>query len=217
MENARLLCYNGPKEMIPMEIIEKLKKRGFLAEWFDTAGEAADFVAADIGSGKSVGIGGSVTIRTLGLDKRLADQNCAVHWHWTAENKSEALAKAQQADVYLCSANAIDSDGILYNIDGTGNRVSALAFGPGEVYVIAGVNKLVQGSMAEAIDRIKTEACGKNARRLGLDTPCARLDRCVGADGCRSAQRMCKVTSRTEFAPGGRKFHVILVNEPLGY
>ncbi len=200
-----------------MTLMEKLEKRGFIAHHFATAAEAAAFVLDSIPAGKTVGVGGSVTIRDLGLEQALKDKGCPVFWHWTAQDKAEALRRAQQADVYLCSANAIDSEGRLYNIDGTGNRVSALAFGPGEVFVVAGCNKLVEGGEAEAIERIKTQACGKNARRLGLNTPCAKLDRCAGPDGCRSPQRMCKAHLRLDFAPGGRPFHVVLVDEPLGY
>jgi hypothetical protein len=196
---------------------ERLTGRGFIVHHFATGEEAARFVLESIPSGRSVGIGGSMTVRTLRLDERLAAKGCPVYWHWTAQNKAEALRRAQQADVYLASANAIDEGGILYNIDGTGNRVSALLFGPGEVFVIAGANKLVKGGEKEAIERIKTQACGQNARRLGLNTPCAKLNHCVGEDGCASPQRMCNVLQKIERAPGGRPFHVVLVDEELGY
>lgn len=196
---------------------EKLTRRGFIAHHFATGEEAARFVLESIPAGRSVGIGGSMTVKTLRLDERLTEKGCPVSWHWTAENKPEALRRAQQAEVYLSSANAIDEEGVLYNIDGTGNRVSALSFGPGEVFVIAGANKRVEGGEKAAIERIKTQACGRNARRLGLNTPCAKLNRCVGEGGCASPQRMCNVVQKLERAPGGRAFHVVLVDEALGY
>ena len=198
-------------------LVERLAARGFSVHSFKTGEEAAEFVLRSVPAGRSVGIGGSMTVRTLRLDERLSEKGCPVYWHWTAENKLEALRRAQQADVYLCSVNAIDESGVLYNIDGTGNRVSALSFGPGEVFVIVGANKRVSGGREAAISRIKTQACGKNARRLGLNTPCAKLDRCVGEEGCRSPQRMCNVVQALERAPGGRTFHVVLVDEALGY
>ena len=192
---------------------EKLTGRGFIAHRFATGEEAARFVLESIPAGRSVGIGGSMTVRALKLDERLTEKGCIVYWHWTADNKPEALRRAQQADVYLSSANAIDEAGVLYNIDGTGNRVSALSFGPGEVFVIAGVNKRVEGGEEAAIERIKTQACGKNARRLGLNTPCAS-GHCNVSECTRS---MCNIILTLEHAPGAKTTKVVLINEDLGY
>lgn len=199
------------------EIAKKIEARGFIVHEFETAQEAAAFVAETIPAGKSVGIGGSVTVRTLALDKTLAAKGCEVYWHWTAEDKRAALLNAQTADYYLASANAIDESGVIYNIDGNGNRIGSLMFGRAEAFIIAGKNKLVAGGEKEAIERIKTKACGPNARRLGLKTPCSVNDCCIGPEGCKSPDRMCKLTSIMERVPGGKKVHVVLVNEELGY
>ena len=194
--------------------LSALRENGFDARWFATAAEAGDALCAEL-KGKTVGIGGSVTVEQMGLGDRLSREN-TVFWHWR-QPAAEARKNAMAAEVYLLSANAVSETGALVNIDGTGNRVSALSFGPGEVFVIAGVNKRVEGGEEAAIERIKTQACGKNARRLGLNTPCARLNRCVGEGGCASPQRMCNVVQKIERAPGGRAFHVVLIDEALGY
>ena len=100
------------------------------------------------------------------------------------------------------------------NIDGTGNRVGALIAGPKQVIVIAGANKLVPGSIPQGLARVKSIACPQNARRLGLDAPCAQADQCDAAHCTRS---MCNVTSILERPVGGHKVTIILVDEEAGY
>lgn len=191
-----------------------LSARRFLPEVFDTAEEAKAAALAIIG-GKSVGIGGSATVRDMGLAEALQANGNEVWWHWLAakEAKQAARDKALMADVYMCSANALTTDGRLVNIDGTGNRAAGLIYGPHEVVVIVGKNKIVNG-LDEAVDRIKRDACPQNARRLGLDTPCARTGQCYD---CRTAARMCNVTFILE-APTRpvKAFHVLIVKEDLG-
>ncbi len=195
-------------------LTKALSSRGFLPEVLDTAEEAKAAALAIIGS-KSVGIGGSVTVREMQLAEALQANGNAVYWHWLAakEAKQAARDKALAADVYMCSANALTADGRLVNIDGTGNRAAGLIYGPHEVVVIVGKNKIV-GSLDEALARIKRDACPQNARRLGLDTPCAKTGRCYD---CRAAARMCNVTFILE-APTKpvKAFHVLLVKEDLG-
>ena len=191
-----------------------LSARRFLPEVFDTAEEAKAAALAIIG-GKSVGIGGSATVRDMGLVEALQANGNEVWWHWLAakEAKQAARDKALMADVYMCSANALTTDGRLVNIDGTGNRAAGLIYGPHEVVVIVGKNKIVNG-LDDAVDRIKRDACPANARRLGLDTPCARTGQCYD---CRTAARMCNVTFILE-APTRpvKAFHVLIVKEDLG-
>ena len=195
-------------------LVKALKARRFLPEVFDTAEEAKAAAISIIGT-KSVGIGGSATVRDMGLAEALQANGNEVYWHWLAakEAKQAARDKALNADVYMCSTNAITLDGRLVNIDGTGNRAAGLIYGPHEVVVILGKNKVVTG-LDEAIERIKRDTCPKNARRLGLDTPCAKTDQC---HDCRTSARMCNVTFILE-APTRpvKAFHVLIVKEDLG-
>ena len=195
-------------------LVKALKGRRFLPEVFDTAAEAKAAALRIIGT-RSVGIGGSATVRDMGLAEALQANGNEVYWHWLAakEAKQAARDKALNADVYMCSANALTTDGRLVNIDGTGNRAAGLIYGPHEVVVIVGKNKIVNG-LDEAIDRTKRDACPANARRLGLDTPCAKTGQCYD---CRTTARMCNVTFILE-APTRpvKAFHVLIVKEDLG-
>ena len=195
-------------------LVKALKGRRFLPEVFDTAEEAKAAAIGIIGA-RSVGIGGSATVRDMGLAEALQDNGNEVFWHWLVakEAKQAARDKALNADVYMCSTNALTTDGRLVNIDGTGNRAAGLIYGPHEVVVIVGKNKVVTG-LDEAIDRIKRDACPTNARRLGLDTPCAKTGQCYD---CRTTARMCNVTFILE-APTRpiKAFHVLIVKEDLG-
>ena len=192
-----------------------LTRKGFAVHHAATGAEAASIVTGLIPEGASVGFGGSVTIRELGLYAALKEAGHPVYWHWENDvPKPEVFQQAAQADIYLASANALTTDGCLVNIDGTGNRVGAMIAGPKQVILVIGSNKLVPGGIPQAIARIKTVSCPQNARRLGLDTPCARGDKCDAANCTRS---MCNVTSIIERPMGGHKLTIILVDEALGY
>ena len=202
-------------ENIDYEALAKaLKGRRFLPEVFDTAEEAKAAALRIIGA-RSVGIGGSATVRDMGLAEALQSNGNQVYWHWLAAKAAKQAARDQalNADVYMCSTNALTMDGRLVNIDGTGNRAAGLIYGPHEVVVIVGKNKIVTG-LDEAMARIKRDACPTNARRLGLDTPCAKVNEC---HDCRTAARMCNVTFILE-APTRpvKAFHVLIVKEDLG-
>ena len=195
--------------------IYALVRKGFPVHHAKTLEEAKSIVMGLIPEGASVGFGGSVTIRDMGLYDELKKAGRIPHWHWkNDEPKPEVFALAAASDVYLTSSNAITADGCLVNIDGTGNRVGAMIAGPKQVIIVAGANKLVDGPVSKAIARIKTVACPQNARRLGLDTPCARENRCDAANCTRS---MCNVTSVIERPMGGHKITIVLVDEEAGY
>ena len=192
-----------------------LRRRGFDVAVFSTAKEAANYVLSDIPEGACVAIGGSMTVKQLDLYTRLREKGHTVLWHWEVPpaERAELLHRAMNCPVYLCSANALTADGLIVQIDGNGNRVGAMCYGANTVYVIVGRNKLVQGGYAQAVRRVKQEACPKNARRQGLDTPCA-----VGAcDSAACQNSMCAVTAAFERAPGGKRTQVVLVDEELGY
>ena len=117
-------------------------------------------------------------------------------------------------DLFLTSANALTADGRLVNIDGNGNRVAASIFGPRRVVFVVGRNKIVDGGIDVAIDRIKREACPPNCRRLNKKTPCATTGVCAD---CSSPDRICKVTVVMDRRPSQTDACVLLVDEDLGF
>lgn len=194
-------------------VAEALSRRGFTVHHAATKEEAAQLTLSLIPSCASIGVGGSMTIRELGLAEALQSAGHAVHWHWLGQGPA-AFPAAREADAYLASANAITRDGLIINIDGTGNRVASMIHGPKQVVVVVGVNKLVDGGYAQAVARIKREACPPNAKRLGLGTPCGVTGKCdpLSCDG-----GMCNVITVQEHPTGRRPYHVVLVDEMLGY
>ena len=192
-----------------------LRRRGFDVAVYATAAEAADYVLQDIPAGADVAIGGSMTVKQMVLHERLREQGHTVLWHWEVppQERPALLHRAMACPVYLCSANALTEDGLIVQIDGNGNRVAAMCYGPQTVYVIIGRNKLVCGGYAQAVRRVKQEACPPNARRQGLDTPCASGACDSGA--CQNS--MCAVTAAFDRAPGGKRTQVVLVDAELGY
>lgn len=193
-----------------------LRTRGFEAEVFACAADAAAYVLDQIAPDAVVAAGGSATVESTGLHTQLRARGNTVLRHWDVEpaERPAILRKALQSDAYLCSANALTEAGVIVQIDGTCNRVAALCYGPKAVFMIVGRNKIVSGGYAQAIARIKREACPKNARRLGLPTPCAATGTC---DAANCAHSMCSVTAAFEHPPRGRRFAVLLVDEDLGF
>jgi L-lactate utilization protein LutB len=195
--------------------IEGLKKNNFEVKYFETAQEAAQEILKEIKPEETVGMGGSMTIKQLQLDTRLKQRGNTVYWHWleaTAEDMNKARQSASHSDVYLTSTNALTQDGKLVNTDGTGNRVSAMFYGPKKTIVVCGINKIVE-NLDSALERIEKNAY-KNARRLKLNTPCAINESCID---CSSPQRMCNITTIIRKKPMQKDFIIILINEELGY
>jgi hypothetical protein len=186
-----------------------LEEAGFGVHVFSTAAEAAAWLDANI-DGKTVGFGGSVTLRDMGLYEKLSGHN-TVYWHW--EQGPEARKAAMQADVYVTSVNALAESGEIVNIDGTGNRVAGTLYGHETVYYVIGRNKLTD-DYDSAIWRARNVAAPKNAQRLGLKTPCAiKGDHCYN---CKSPDRICcgMVTMWRPMA--GMPAEILLIDEDLG-
>jgi len=198
-------------------VAAKLRERGFEAAVFNTREEAASFILSDIPADAQVAIGGSMTIKEMDLHTKLRNAGHEVLWHWEAApaDRPALLHRAMNAPVYLSSANAITTDGLMVQIDGTGNRVAALCYGPNTVYVVIGRNKIVEGGYQQAVKRIKQIACPKNAQRLNLPTPCGTTGSC-DVSACKAGS-MCHMTVTFDGAPGGKRTQVILINEDLGY
>ena len=194
-----------------------LKANGFKVIYADNSKEALDKVMSLIPKEAKVGIGGSVTVRDIGLVEAIEKQNNPIFMDWgkplELKEKLKVRKEALNSDVYLTSSNAITLQGQLVNIDGTGNRVSAMIFGPKKVIVVAGANKLV-GTLDEALARIKNIACPLNGKRLNFKTPCALTGKCAD---CSSPDRMCKVTVILEKKPSLSDITIVLVGENLGY
>ena len=197
--------------------IKALKANDFDALYAENKKEALEKAISFIEKDATVGIGGSVTIRDIGLLEALDKQGNTIFAHWekasTPQEKEDIRKDALTSDIYLTSSNAITLDGQLVNIDGTGNRVAAMAFGPKKVLVIAGANKLVD-TLDEAFSRIRNIAAPLNGMRLNKKTPCALTGQCTDCD---SADRMCKVSAVIEKKPNLSDITVMLVGESLGY
>ena len=191
---------------------QALTRARFHCHRFATGQDAAQWLAAEC-SGKTVGIGGSMTAKAMKLEE-LLPRTSTVYWHWLTPGP-ETLANAATAQVYLTSVNALAETGELIHIDGTGNRVASSIFGHEEVYFIVGVNKLAPDYDA-ALWRARNVASPKNARRLGKKPPCAvRGDK--GYD-CKSPERICRALVVLWERPTGiGRAEVVLVKEPLGY
>ena len=200
------------------ELIDLLNRKRFHAEFFEDVASAKKRVMELIADAGAIGIGGSQTVKESGLFDEVVATGKTVYSQ-TLERKKEnpdnmaVWRSAMGADVYLTSTNALTLEGDLINIDGNGNRVAAMFFGPDKVIVLCGVNKISKGPH-DAIARIKKVACPMNAKRLGLPTPCATEGVCRD---CELHERMCKVTVRIQYPPNGKEIHVLLVNEALGF
>lgn len=192
-------------------IRDNFEKHGFATRQFATKEEARAYLC-EVLKHKTIGFGGSETLREMGLFEAL-QQNNAVVWHNRVPGR-DVRQLANCAGVYITSANAVAKTGEIVNIDATGNRVAMTAFGPEACYYVVGKNKIVD-TVADALHRCKNVAAPKNAQRVQAKTPCAkRGDRCYDCD---SPGRICRVTVITERAPAGMACEVIFVDEELGF
>ena len=193
--------------------LANLKRHGFEAVYFDTAAQAAEYVAGEL-KGMSVGIGGSKTVEAMGLYETLAEQG-EVYWHWK-QPTSEERDRAAHAQAYLSSANGISETGEIVNIDGMSNRVASTIYGHDRVVFVAGVNKLAPNLHA-AIARAKNVASPLNARRFGKQTPCV-LSEPMRCHDCDCPDRICRTTVIIDRKPMGiARMDVVLIGEELGY
>lgn len=189
-------------EELCMKAVDGLKKRGFEAVFVKTPEEATAIIMKEAESAKSVGWGGSESVKALGVREMLAEAGKEIRDHELV------------MDLFLLSANALTADGRIVNIDGRGNRVAASIAGPGRVIYVIGRNKIVDGGVDDAIARIKRCACPPNCRRLGKKTPCALTGVCADCD---SPDRICKVTAIFDRKPTGISALAIVVDADLGY
>ena len=188
---------------------------GYAVQTFETAKQANEYLANTI-QNTSVGFAGSMSLEKMDLYTTLSKNN-TVYWHHRIpEDKTSAELRklAGEAKVYITSVNALAESGEIVNIDATCNRVASIFYGHEKVYFVIGVNKLTK-TYDEAVWRARNISAPLNAKRLGVNTPCAvKADRCYD---CKSKERMCRGLSVLWQVPLHANYEVLLVNEPLGY
>ena len=200
-------------------IIKNFKKRGIDGVYCPTRPEAVAEVCRRIPAGSLVGLGGSETILESGLVEALREMDIHLLDRYkegvSKEEVDEMRRQGLLADVFIMSSNAVSADGRLVNIDGTGNRVAALIFGPKRVIIMAGMNK-VASNLDAAIARARNTAAPANSLRVGVDTPCSHTGFCQDPH-CHPPRRICcqLVVTEASMTPG--RLLVVLVGESLGY
>ncbi len=204
------------REILGHSVVKELKAKGYEAQFVSSKEEALAEVLKLIPEGASVGVPGTVTIREIGAMEKLKERGCTIHHHWnpalTPEERMQTLMDEYCSEFFLTSANAITRDGKIVNIDGNGNRVSAMAWGRNTLIFVIGMNK-VTSTLDEALTRMRT-ATPPNVLRLNGETPCTQTGYCVDCD---SPARVCRALLILERPVNGRKTHVIMVGEELGY
>ena len=198
------------------KLIPNLEKRNFEAYYCDNKKEALDKAISLIDKNGTISWGGSKTLKDLNLievlkenDYKLIDRDSAS----TPEERDELMKQGLIANTFLTSSNAITEDGILVNIDGNGNRVAAMCYGPDSVIVIAGMNKLCE-TVEAAVDRVHNVAAVKNAERFGLTKTGCSKGKCVN---CLSDECMCSYVVKTRRSKVKGRIKIILVGEELGF
>ncbi|MDR0879037.1 MAG: lactate utilization protein [Treponema sp.] len=197
-------------------VVKALQKRFFEAWYFDETAGAVDKAVSLIPKTDSVSWGGSLTIDGLGIKERLAQEGYTLLDRDKAkspEERNEIMHQALLCGTFLCSSNAISEDGQLVNIDGFGNRVAAMIYGPRQVIVIAGMNKIAR-TLEEAASRARNVAAPLNTQRFpNAKPPCQETGSCAD---CLSADSICSFIVRTRICKPAGRIKVILVGKDLG-
>lgn len=197
------------------EILKNLTKRGFEPYFVQTKEEANALILEIIGKGATVGFGGSVTVKELGLVPLLQENGC-ITFHREAYpdvNPQEMYKLQHEAAWYVTSTNAVTENGDFVNIDGRGNRVADMVHGPKNVLIVTGTNKIVQ-TIDEGILRTRNVSAPKNTVRLHKKTPCAVTGKC---EYCNSPDTICRATVILHHPMFAQRVAVVIINESLGY
>lgn len=200
-------------KLLAEKVIKGLESRNMTGYYAETKEEALKKALELIPEGSSVTMGGCMSAREIGLVDAVQKGNYNFIDRDNYEDKRAAALMAYDADVYLASANAMTDDGVLVNIDGNSNRVSAIAFGPKKVIFIVGVNK-VCSDIDSAMKRARNVAAPINVQRFNLTTPCTKTGTCFD---CKSPDTICCQFLITRFSRHQGRIHVILVNDNLGF
>jgi len=199
--------------LLAQKVIKGLESRNMTGYYAEDRAAALKLALELIPEGSSIAMGGAMSAHEIGLVDALKAGNYNFIDRDAATDKRAAMLAGYDADVFLSSANAITDDGVMVNIDGNANRVSAIAQGPKKVLFIVGMNK-VCGDLDSAMKRARDIAAPTNAQRFGLSTPCARTGKCFD---CKSPDTICCQFLITRFSRHKDRIHVILVNDSLGF
>ena len=199
--------------LLAQKVIKGLQSRNMSGYYAADREEAVKIALSLIPEGSTATMGGGMSIHEIGLVDALKKGNYNFVDRDEMADKRAAMMLAYDADVFLASCNAITEDGVLVNIDGNANRVSAIAQGPRKVVMIVGMNK-VCSDVDGAMKRARNVAAPTNAQRFGLSTPCAKTGACMN---CKSPDTICCQFLITRFSRHEGRIHVILVNDSLGF
>lgn len=204
-------------EMKINRTIEALKKNNMNGYYAKNRDEVIKLIEDIVAEGAKVAVGGSETLSELGVLEHLRSGRYDFLDRYkaglTPEEVTNIFKQSFLADAYLSGCNAITENGELYNVDGNGNRVAAMLYGPDKVIVICGVNKIVK-DVDEAIKRNREISAPMNAKRLNRKTPCAKVGYCMD---CNSPERICNEYTLIKKQRSAERMHVIFLNENLGY
>ncbi len=207
-------------------VMRNLEKNGIKPFFVEKKGDVVPLVKKLIHKGESVSNGGSVSLRETGVSDLLCcgDYDFIDRAGLEGEELRQAYIRAFGCDTYFCSSNAVTENGELYNVDGNSNRVACIVYGPRQVIMVVGINKIVK-NIDEAVRRVKCNSAPKNTVRLNIDTPCSKTGECVSVsketsfvcDGCASPGRICCNYVISAKQRHKDRIKVIIVNEHLGY
>ena len=200
-------------ELLAQKVIKGLESRNMSGYYASDKEDALRIALSIIPEGSSVTMGGAMSAHEIGLVRVLKEGNYNFIDRDEAADKRAAMLAAYDADVFLSSVNAMTEDGILINIDGNANRVSAIAQGPKKVLFIVSMNKICD-DVDGAMKRARNVAAPINAQRFGLSTPCSTTGSCMD---CKSPDTICCQFLMTRYSKHPGRIHVILVNENLGF
>ncbi len=199
--------------LLSHKVIKGLESRNMTGYYAETKEEALRIALEIIPKGSSVTMGGAMSAHEIGLVEALKSSDYNFIDRDKAEDKRATMLAAYDADIFLSSANAMTEDGIMINVDGNANRVSAIAQGPRKVLFIVGMNKVCK-DLDSAMKRARNVAAPINAQRFGLSTPCTQTGSCMD---CKSPDTICCQILITRFSRHKDRIHVILVNDNLGF
>ena len=205
-------------ELYGRYVAERLGQRGFEAYYADNSEKALEKAKNLIAETAIVSFGGSASAEEIGLIESVRKTNKVIDRDKAknSEERTELMRKALLSDVYICGTNAISEDGQLVNIDGTGNRVAAISFGPKEVIIIAGMNKVTK-NLEAAVNRARNIAAPTNMMRFANEnstTPCSKTGSCFN---CNQNDCICNIITITRRSRIKGRIKVILVGESLGF
>lgn len=197
-------------------IIQNLSKRNIKGHYFESADEAKDAILSWIPKDATIGIGNSRTVKDMDLSTTLSDKGHIVYDKTTVQTdmaKKLLKKKALMTDWFITGTNALSKSGHLVNIDHSGSRVAALLYGPDNVIVVVGVNK-IEETLDSALDRARNEAAPRNAVRAGSGSPCIEAGKCVECEG---VTRICNAFVTVSGQSDADRMRVVIINEELGF